>query len=175
MPSKEATRIAWETERDLTEAAAEQDAFTTRMRKLAATACNVKLNDEVRLKALLTINAEVHRRRTARRDATTGPADKIAIAKHANDERRMLRDKVEALRRGSIRTRRIVGALAIVEPFDTATVAVTHKMPVADGIHCIACGAPLPPTTYKSFQRGRQRLTCGGRCRQRMHRAREAA
>lgn len=149
-------REAWEVGRDLEGANEEHAAFVARMKSLAKVACDTSHDDETRLRALMTIDAEFWRRRTQRTDGALGPHDKVSIAKRNADKALLLRQKAEAVRRGSSRVWRITGVMHLVEP--------------ADGMTCVVCHKPITAST-----KGRERRYCSGTCRQRAHRAREAA
>lgn len=152
---------AWEVANELEQARIEQAAFEAHTRSLAATACNKSLDDETRLRALLEFDSEIWRRRVGRRESANvdDPADKIGRAKKDAARAMLLRAKAANVARGSVRVRKIVGKLTVVEHGDT--VAVNW---------CAVCGKPIPPSI-----RGRERQTCSGRCRQALHRARAAA
>lgn len=150
-----ADRVTWEAQREQAEAAAEHGTFMAHMRKLAKIACDKTLNDEQRLKALMQLDAAIWRRRTQRTDGTTGPDDKVSLAKKAGDRALLLRQKVEAIKRGSNRVWKIVGTMNVIEQ--------------PDGVHCVVCHKSIKPSI-----KGRQRQTCGEACRQALHRARAA-
>lgn len=143
----------------LREAHDDQATFMARVKSLARVACDVSLDDEKRLRALMEIDAAFWSRRVARRDAATGEPDKIKLARAASDRRRMVRDKAAAIAAGSLRVWKISGALAVTEPAD---VLRTHK--------CAHCGAPFTPRERIR----REPLYCCPACKTAAYRARVA-
>jgi hypothetical protein len=137
----------------------EHDARMARFAALKATALDRTLSKELRLRAVMQIDAMVWARRRVTADHVDETPDKIALAKQEAERRRLARQHDERVAKGlPVRHRRINGVWKSVEPGDSFGIppGVCHQCGRGFDIlarRSVYCSALCRRTAYRIRQR----------------------